>query len=175
MLEAAAHILERDGLDGYSTNAIAERAGVSIGSLYQYFPGKAAITRALILREMTVLRDDIVGIDSTLGGKERLERLISAAVANQLRRPVLARLLDVDEARLPPDENVDRLAAETAQVFQEILAAADMPDTAAKPYVTGDVIAIIRGMVDAAGRRGETNAQGLVERVVRAVSGYLGL
>ena len=49
ILEAAARILETDGLAGYSTNAIARRAGVSVGSLYQYFPGKDAITRALIL------------------------------------------------------------------------------------------------------------------------------
>ena len=38
VVEAAAHILERDGFAGFSTNAVAERAGVSIGSLYQYSP-----------------------------------------------------------------------------------------------------------------------------------------
>ncbi len=48
ILEAAAHILERDGFAGYTTNAIAERAGASIGSLYQYFPNKDAITVTMI-------------------------------------------------------------------------------------------------------------------------------
>ncbi|MBR8500820.1 TetR/AcrR family transcriptional regulator, partial [Burkholderia cenocepacia] len=38
IVEAAARILERDGFDGYTTNAVAALAGVSIGSLYQYFP-----------------------------------------------------------------------------------------------------------------------------------------
>ena len=38
ILEASARILEADGLRGFNTNAIAERAGVSVGSLYQYFP-----------------------------------------------------------------------------------------------------------------------------------------
>jgi AcrR family transcriptional regulator len=37
ILEAAAHILEQQGFEGYTTNSIAERAGVSIGSLYQYY------------------------------------------------------------------------------------------------------------------------------------------
>jgi hypothetical protein len=39
LLEAAAQVLERDGLEGFNTNAVAERAGVSIGSLYVVFPG----------------------------------------------------------------------------------------------------------------------------------------
>jgi len=40
ILTAAAHILTEHGYDNTSTNRIAERAGVSIGSLYQYFPNK---------------------------------------------------------------------------------------------------------------------------------------
>lgn len=48
ILEATAHILEAEGLDAANTNRIADRAGVSIGSLYQYFPGKTAIFAELI-------------------------------------------------------------------------------------------------------------------------------
>src|ERR1700733_3072385 len=59
ILEAAARILETRGLDAYSTNAVAARAGVSIGSLYQYFPSKDAITRALISRGAEELLADI--------------------------------------------------------------------------------------------------------------------
>jgi AcrR family transcriptional regulator len=51
ILEAAAQILERDGTAGYNTNAIAERAGVSVGTLYQYFPDKQAILMATAARE----------------------------------------------------------------------------------------------------------------------------
>lgn len=43
VLEAAAQLLIGQGYDRTSTNQIAERAGVSIGSLYEYFPGKEAI------------------------------------------------------------------------------------------------------------------------------------
>jgi AcrR family transcriptional regulator len=50
ILDAAAHILREEGVQALSTNHIAARAGVSIGSLYQYFPNKQAITRALIER-----------------------------------------------------------------------------------------------------------------------------
>jgi AcrR family transcriptional regulator len=43
ILSAAAQVLEREGASRFTTARVAERAGVSIGSLYQYFPNKAAI------------------------------------------------------------------------------------------------------------------------------------
>jgi len=47
ILDAAAQVFEDRGFEGATTEAIALRAGISIGSLYQYFPGKAAVFRAL--------------------------------------------------------------------------------------------------------------------------------
>jgi AcrR family transcriptional regulator len=44
---AAERVLERHGVAGLTTNRVAEVAGVSIGSLYQYFPNKQAIVTAL--------------------------------------------------------------------------------------------------------------------------------
>jgi AcrR family transcriptional regulator len=48
ILEATAHILTEEGYDKANTNRIAERAGVSVGSLYQYFPNKESLMAALI-------------------------------------------------------------------------------------------------------------------------------
>ena len=50
LIEATARILVREGFDSASTNRIAEQAGVSVGSLYQYFPGKEALVAAVIER-----------------------------------------------------------------------------------------------------------------------------
>lgn len=47
ILDAAAYILAARGLSGFTTNRVAERAGVNIASLYQYFPNKATILEAL--------------------------------------------------------------------------------------------------------------------------------
>ncbi len=48
ILAATAKVLVRHGFDGLTTNAVAQAAGVSIGSLYQYFPNKEALVAALI-------------------------------------------------------------------------------------------------------------------------------
>ena len=50
ILQAATHILDKEGLEKANTNHIAEVAGVSVGSLYQYFPGKDAILSSIIER-----------------------------------------------------------------------------------------------------------------------------
>ncbi len=50
LVEATARILVREGFEKASTNRIAEVAGVSVGSLYQYFPSKEALVAAVIDR-----------------------------------------------------------------------------------------------------------------------------
>jgi AcrR family transcriptional regulator len=55
ILEATARVLERDGYDRASTNRIAEVAGVSVGSLYRYFPSKEALVAALCDRHITAM------------------------------------------------------------------------------------------------------------------------
>jgi AcrR family transcriptional regulator len=52
IVEAAQQVLEKQGQAGFNTNAIAERAGISIGSLYQYFPNKHAIVAAMARNEI---------------------------------------------------------------------------------------------------------------------------
>ncbi len=52
ILEVTADILEDGGVDALNTNLIAQRAGVSVGAVYQYFPNKGAILSMLGRREM---------------------------------------------------------------------------------------------------------------------------
>ena len=60
IFEAAAQILETEGEAGFNTNRVAERAGVSIGTLYQYFADKQAILVGLALRENAIVRARLV-------------------------------------------------------------------------------------------------------------------
>jgi len=52
IFEATARILQREGPAALNTNYIAERAGISVGTLYQYFPNKEAILVAMARREI---------------------------------------------------------------------------------------------------------------------------
>jgi AcrR family transcriptional regulator len=104
ILEAAAQILEAGGLAAFTTNAVAERAGVSIGTLYQYFSDKAALIRALGEREtkatlrnvMAALQSDDAAsveervraviravIHSSFGGRQRARKSVVQAVLSQ--------------------------------------------------------------------------------------------
>ena len=54
--EAAIQLLNTTGDSKFTTNHVAERAGVSIGSLYRYFPDKGAILRHIVRREIKKMR-----------------------------------------------------------------------------------------------------------------------
>ncbi|MDI1284927.1 MAG: TetR family transcriptional regulator [Reyranella sp.] len=76
IVEAAAQILERGGLAAFTTNAVAERAGVSIGTLYQYFGDKNALLLALARQEMEAALAEIGRalqgeVDPSLEGRVR--------------------------------------------------------------------------------------------------------
>jgi AcrR family transcriptional regulator len=173
ILEAAARILEERGLAGYTTNAIAERAGVSIGSLYQYFPNKDALTVALIDREIGPLLKATEGIGSGEGFREVVERVIHAAVTHQMQRPKLARMIDFEEARLPIGARKGKVTRLIHAALMNALEQEGAPEVESRSIAAYDLFAIIRGIVDAAGERRERDAVQLEERVKRAVFGYL--
>jgi AcrR family transcriptional regulator len=83
ILDATARILIERGFAAASTNAVAERAGVSVGSLYQYFPNKEALIAALHARHgeqmMAVIQRALTqAMDATLD--DALSGLIEATV-----------------------------------------------------------------------------------------------
>ena len=96
ILDATAHILVRDGYEGLSTNRVAERAGVSIGSLYQYFPGKESLIGELLDRYSDEIHTMVVTMIAQLGSTEPTECtrvLVTAMIDVKLRSPRLAKVL----------------------------------------------------------------------------------
>lgn len=171
IVEAAARILETTGSDGFTTNAIAERAGVSVGSLYQYFPNKDAITRALIRRRLEMLEAAIHAIKVLRASPTPVSQFIAVAVGQQLDRPVLAQLLEIEEERLGADEDIDPVRERIAVALSAILAE-DGPPT--RRCVVQDVMALVATLVNGAASRGERNAEALLTRVEAVVRARLG-
>ncbi|MGO7985707.1 TetR family transcriptional regulator [Rhizobium leguminosarum] len=85
ILDAAAQVLAREGAQRFTTARVAERAGVSIGSLYQYFPNKAAILFRLQSDEWRQTTDMLGGIlaDVQRPPLERLRRLVHAFLRSE--------------------------------------------------------------------------------------------
>jgi len=177
ILESTARILEAEGLEAANTNAIAERAGVSVGSLYQYFPDKAAIFAELIIASETELGDMLEALVSSTGAQtleERLALLVQAGVAQQMARPQLARLLDYLEATLPADPKMRAADERILKLIGRLLQ--DHRDMIARPATATtalDMLSIVKGMVDGASFAGETRQRQLEERVMTALLGYL--
>jgi AcrR family transcriptional regulator len=122
ILEASARILESHGLHAFNTNAIAARAGVSIGSPYQYFPNKDAILLALIGRFEEALHDAV--LNTMQGGrgqelKPRLRLLVRALVMAHYDRPRLNRVLEAEEERLGSGADSAAFHASVLQLLQE--------------------------------------------------------
>ena len=109
-------------------------------------------------------------------GSERraLEALVAACVRQQLLRPGLAHLLDLEEAR-PPFRGASADSGTLYEVLASILARQDLQPQPRPDIAIADLLAIVRGMTDAAGERGETGVEDLQGRIERAVFGYLGL
>jgi len=173
ILEGAANILERHGLEGYTTNEIAARAGVSIGSLYQYFPNKDAVTIALIEREMAGMVDEVIAALALTPPTRALQEAIRAAVRNQVRRPQLARLLDFEEFRLAPLMPTLRAAKVIRDSLETFLRESYGLSGPAAEEAAVDVVEIAKALSYASGRRGEIDASSLTRSIEAAMLGYL--
>lgn len=115
ILDTAADLFVEVGYEVATTNAIAERAGISIGSLYRYFPDKQAILRALAdrhLNEIRALYDRVFSDEAlSLSLDALLDRLVDPFVALHTTCPVYAHLL------LSVDASCD--IATAAQAFEQ--------------------------------------------------------
>ncbi|MFZ5671037.1 MAG: TetR/AcrR family transcriptional regulator [Pseudomonadota bacterium] len=106
VLEAATRILEAG--QPFTTNHVAERAGVSVGTLYQYFPNKAAILEALGARERAAMqaaslagrqeadpvRASIRAQLSAFDGRTNARRAVLQAILQAPATPGMAREID---------------------------------------------------------------------------------
>ncbi|WP_437504194.1 TetR/AcrR family transcriptional regulator [Sorangium sp. So ce1099] len=117
IVEAAARVFDEHGYDGANTNRIARIAGVSVGSVYQYFPNKDALVTALHerhVRQMLRLLEQVGAVDGGASLREATEVLVARGLEVHRTEPRLQRLLHAD---LPTLEQRRALSAASQAVF----------------------------------------------------------
>jgi len=126
LIEATARILVQEGFDKASTNRIAAVAGVSVGSLYQYFPSKEALVAAVIDRHnketMRVVRGSIAEIGD-LPLKQAVRKLVAVAIEAHRIHPKLHRVLTEQIPRTGRLEKIAGFRQENYTLFRSYLEA----------------------------------------------------
>jgi AcrR family transcriptional regulator len=183
VLKAAAQVFARRGYAGATTNHIAERAGVSVGSLYEYFPGKDALLVALMeahIREgeavLTRAAAEIAGRPLTLAGTIR--HLVHAMVELHARDRNLHRVL-FEEAPLPRPlrellSDMEVRITDRVELLLRTTPEVTVTDPAlAAAIVVKTVEALTHNLVVHGERGRDHEIDAYVEEIVRLIAGYL--
>ena len=124
LLDATARVLTSEGYDRASTNRVAAIAGVSVGSLYQYFPNKEALVAALVARhnrEMLDLLRDALKEVASLDLATAIAKLVRAAVDAHRVDPALHRVFDEQVPRTGQLAKIEALQGETFRLVRSYL------------------------------------------------------
>jgi AcrR family transcriptional regulator len=140
IIEAAARVFEAHGYDQTTTNRIAEVAGVSIGSIYQYFPNKDALITALhehhLLEVLALVRS---AIDESEGRTllQSVASMVAACAAHHRERPCLQQLLHAEHPTLERrDSDAGRRIVEaTVRLLERHRAEIRQPDLQVAAFV----------------------------------------
>src|SRR5215469_4103599 len=124
LLEATARILMEEGYDRASTNRIADAAGVSIGSLYQYFPSKEALVAAVIDRHtqetIQLIRGALFKV-AMQPVEEAVRELVKLGIDAHRVNPKLHRVLTEQVPRLGRLDNVQAIDREAYALVRAYL------------------------------------------------------
>jgi len=180
IFEATARIIERDGIAALNTNRIAERAGISIGSLYEYFPNKDAILIAMARQRLAederLVRQALTGPDADQN-VSLARRAIHALVALHEHRPKVRRAIMAvhlahgfgSEHARPVQEIAELIVQRNTRLLGDKTAA--VLDHASLFVITRAVIGVIRAAFEERSLLPGTTS--LEDELVRLVEAYL--
>ncbi len=179
IVQAGAHILGARGWAGFNTNEVADAAGVSIGSLYQYFPDKEALVAAIRQRHL----DDVLAVlpvpktdDQPLA--QLVEELVAGMIAAHSIHPALHHVL-LELA--PPHAGGSAGAAQAAfdaQYLDRYRAIVAACPRAARSRAEREVMvqvlsAAMEGVIHSGARSGSLQSSALKKELVYLVCCYL--
>jgi len=120
MLEAAMRLLDEGDIASLTTNAVAAKAGVSIGTLYQYFDSKQELLDAMVRKEMGTIATQVLGAlegETATQPGERIRRIVRAVVGSYGGRTRVHRLLMQHALTHMPGDRLSPLYARLMAMF----------------------------------------------------------
>ena len=176
ILQAAARILARDGYEGTNVNRVADLAGVSVGSLYQYFPSKEAlvaeVARDLAQRTVAVFQEGLVEL-ALLPMREAARGVVARAVRALRIDPTLREvILEQMPAEVFDTREFDAMLIDAMSLYFSYRAA-DI-----RPKNHGLALAILRATVEAVAKvtstRGDPEEE-VIDELAHLVYGYIAI
>ena len=182
LVEATARILVKEGFDKASTNRIAEMAGVSVGSLYQYFPGKEALVAAVSERHkqeiMQTVRGELAEV-LALPVEKGVRRIVALAVKAHRVDPKLHLVLAEQIPRVGKLEELGAFNRENYTLFRTYLESRrdelriDDLDLASFVCVTTIEALTHNAVLHHPQMLSDDKMQALINEATRLVTGYL--
>jgi AcrR family transcriptional regulator len=178
ILEATAQIVAQDGADGVSTNAIADRAGFGVGTLYQYFKNKEALLLGLMQRELEKVRVEVAALVArgrSLSAEEGIRELVRILIHALGSRPHVRRAMILYLAGRIDLRKFQALTEQFAGMIQNAMRWRDdvpMPSPLRFRLLTRAVIGAIRATVLAEPDR--VLSQEFEDEIVSLITSYLG-
>lgn len=174
IIEAGARVLSDLGWAGFTTNKVAEAAGASIGSLYQYFPNKLSLVEAIRRRHF----DQVLAVISDAAADEKPLRqfareLTRGMIAAHSIHPTLHQVL-LDEAPGDRGSRAAHAAFQSRYLEHYAAAVAQYRRRTKDPETVARVLSsAVEGVIHNAARRGMLEAPELQKQLVDLICAYL--
>lgn len=150
IFEATIQLLVADGMHRLTTTRVAERAGVSVGTMYQYFPNKESLVYALNERYLEALAGKIESVCASLRGapvQDMVDALIDTYWRAKTERADVTRALYRSVAELDNQPMIDAFAHRVDAATIAMLASASDATFADVEEVTLSLLTVIFGTV----------------------------
>jgi AcrR family transcriptional regulator len=180
ILEATVQILDREGLDAATTTRIAEVAGVSIGSLYQYFSHRDAVLKALQDREfertLAMMQRVLADVHLEDAPEQTILDVLRSLAELYMESPGLHRVLAIEGLRVAKAENVHAFDLRVIDLVRHFLTVTKAPiarrNVEAAAFIVYQSVraTMLAYLLE---RPPGLDKEGLIEELGELVTGYL--
>ena len=176
IVEAGARVLAQRGWAKFTTNEVAQAAGASIGSLYQYFPNKLAIAEAIRqrhLKQILSVLPDPATWSKSMGLEQQVDQLIDGVIALHAMSQKLHRVL-LEEVPLAARSSYAAFEQEYHRRYEALVQTTTGNSEDRQSFIAAQILAdTVEGIVHAAARRDQLKSPDVKIEARRMVVAYL--